>query len=297
VPGFYDPINLPSDFPISKPGFCTPPHLPHVHNCCEIGFCHSGAGIFMVEEKIFSCGSGDAIFINHQEFHLLRNASPMNSDWRFINFDPAGLLAGWLPPEEHSLDVSRLGGRKFPNVIHEKDHPEIILAVRCLVAEMNNSESGYRSTVRALVWSLLVMLQRLAPEADHHAKKNPAEIERVCPALKYISMHYAEPVDIPKLAKLCNCSLSTFRRIFHRSLGCMPVEYINKFRLKVAAALLTSTDRSVLEIAADAGFPTLSNFNRLFKAKFKTTPRDYRQPADLNPASIKDSCFLRSSKV
>ncbi|MFA6101692.1 MAG: AraC family transcriptional regulator [Victivallaceae bacterium] len=275
--GFYDPINLSKDFPVTNPDFCTPPHLPHVHNCCEIGFCRSGAGIFIVEDKIFSCGAGDVIFINHQEFHILENASPMNSDWKFINFDPAGLLAGWLPPEEHALDVSRLSGRNFPNVIHEKDHPEITLAVRRLVAELDNTASGYRSAARALVWYLLVMLQRLVQPEDNHVEKDPAEIERVYPALKYISAHYAEPVDISRLAELCKCSLSTFRRLFHRSLGCMPLEYINEFRLKAAAAMLTSTSRSILEIALCAGFPTLSNFNRLFKAKFNKSPRDYRR--------------------
>ncbi len=275
--GFYDPINLPKDFPVTYPVFRTPPHSPHVHNCCEIGFCRSGAGIFIVEDKIFLCRSGDAIFINHQEFHLLENASPMNSDWKFINFDPAALLAGWLPPEEHALDVSRLSGRNFPNVIHEKEHPEITLAVHRLVTELESTDSGYHSAVRALVWYLLVMLQRLVPAADNCAEKNPAEIERVYPALKYISTHYAEAVDIPKLAELCKCSLSTFRRLFCRSLGCMPLEYINEFRLKVATAMLASTSRSILEIALSSGFPTLSNFNRLFKAKFNKSPRNYRQ--------------------
>ena len=277
--GFYDPIKLPKDFPVTRPDFCTPPHLPHLHNCCEIGFCRSGAGIFIVEDKIFSCGAGDAIFINHQEFHILENASPMNSDWKFINFDPAGLLAGWLPPGEQALDVSRLSGRNFPNIIHEKEHPEITLAVRRLVAELDDSEPGYRSAVRALVWYLLVMFQRLVPAGDNHAAKDPAGIERVYPALKYISTHYAEVVDIPELAKLCKCSLSTFRRTFKRSLGCMPLEYINEFRLKAAAAMLSSTSRSILEIATDAGFPTLSNFNRLFKTRFNRSPRDYRLDA------------------
>ena len=281
--GFYDPINLPKDFPVTNPAFRTPPHSPHVHNCCEIGFCRSGAGIFIVEDKIFSCSAGDAIFINHQEFHILKNASPMNSDWKFINFDPAVLLAGWLPPEEHALDVSRLSGRNFPNVIHDKEHPEITLAVRRLVTELDNSEPGYRSAARALVWYLLVMLQRLVPAGDNHVGKNPAAIERVYPALKYISTHYAEAVDIPELANLCKCSLSTFRRIFQRGLGCMPLEYINEFRLKAAAAMLSSTSRSILEIATDAGFPTLSNFNRLFKAKFQQSPRDYRR----NTAALK----------
>jgi transcriptional regulator GlxA family with amidase domain len=62
----------------------------------------------------------------------------------------------------------------------------------------------------------------------------------------------------------------------------MPLEYINEFRLKVATAILASTSRSILEIALSSGFPTLSNFNRLFKAKFNKSPRNYRQDVAKN---------------
>ena len=63
--GFFDPIVLAKDFPITQPAFKTPPTLAHVHNCFEIGLCRSGAGVFIVADKVFSCMAGDAIFINN----------------------------------------------------------------------------------------------------------------------------------------------------------------------------------------------------------------------------------------
>ena len=274
---FFDPIALPPDFPITRPSFKTPPRLAHVHNGFEIGICRSGAGIFIVADKVFSCMTGDVIFINHREFHMLENASPLNSDWKFINLDPAALLAGWVPPEESALDVSRLSGRAFSNVIHEKNRPDIVFMVRKLVDELEHAEAGYRSLTRSLVWGLLVMLQRLAPGKNPDGSNKPTEIHRIYPALQHISNHYSQTVDILKLADLCHCSISTFRRIFQRSLGCLPLEYVKHFRLKVATTMLASTDHSILEIAFNAGFATPSNFNRQFKAKFQQSPRDYRR--------------------
>jgi len=275
--GFFDPIALSPDFPITRPDFKTPPTLAHVHNCFEIGICRAGAGILIVADKVFSCLAGDAIFINHREFHVLKNASPMNSDWKFINLDPVALLVGWVPPEESALDVFRLSGRAFSNVIHEKDRPDIVFMVRKLVDELAKEEAGYRSLTRSLVWGLLVMLQRLAPEKNPDEQEETAEIHRIYPALQYISTHYSENMDLLKLADLCHCSTSTFRRIFHRSLGCLPLAYVNNFRLKVTTTLLMSTDRSILEIAFNSGFATPSNFNRQFRAKFQQSPRDYRR--------------------
>lgn len=274
--GFFEAIDLPKDFPVTRPGFHTPPTLAHVHNCFEIGLCSAGAGIFIVADKIFSCSAGDVIFINSKEFHALKNASPLNSDWKFINLDPAALLAGWLPPEEHPLDVSRLSGREFMNVAHEKEHPDIVSAVRRLIDELERQADDYRSMVRSLVWGLLIMLKRLAPK-ESNAPESPDEIQRIYPALRQISSHYSQNVEIPQLAELCSCSVSTFRRIFQRSLGCSPIEYLKNFRLKAAAAMLESTDHSIMEIALISGFATLSNFNRQFKVKFLQSPRDYRK--------------------
>jgi AraC-like DNA-binding protein len=274
--GFFDPIDLPEDFPITRPAFKTPPSLAHVHNCFEIGLCRTGAGIFIVEDKVFSCMPGDAIFINNREFHALRNASPLNSDWRFINLDPAALLAGWVPPEEKALDVSRFSGKAFANVVHGKEHPDMVFMVRKLVDEMESKKTAYRSLVRSLVWSILIMLQRLLPTENPIEGKEQVDIQRIYPALHYLSTHYADTLDIPRLASLCNCSLSTFRRIFCRGLGCLPLDYVNDFRLKVATTMLLSTNQSILEIALKSGFPTQSNFNRIFKARYKQSPRDYR---------------------
>ena len=54
------------------------------------------------------------------------------------------------------------------------------------------------------------------------------------------------------------------------------VEYLNDYRLTIAAQLLSTSDISILEIASAVGFDNLSYFNRLFKRKFHDTPGHYR---------------------
>jgi AraC-like DNA-binding protein len=275
--GFYDPIELPKDFPITRPAFKTPPDLAHVHNCFEIGLCRSGAGIFIVEDKVFSCMAGDAIFINNREFHALKNASPLNSEWRFVNLDPVGLLAGWLPAGESFPDISRFSGYSFSNLVREKDHPDIVFITRRLIEELEKDKEECRSLVRSLLWTLILMLWRLVPEdAPGDVPVEAGDIKRIYPALRHISSHYFQDMEIPELAELCHCSVSTFRRIFQKSLGTLPVKYINVYRLKAASVMLLSTRRSVLDIALDSGFSSLSNFNRQFKSEFKQSPRKYR---------------------
>jgi len=47
-------------------------------------------------------------------------------------------------------------------------------------------------------------------------------------------------------------------------------------RLRKAAQLLQTTDKTVQQIADECGFESLSHFSRYFKAKFGITPSQYR---------------------
>ena len=71
--------------------------------------------------------------------------------------------------------------------------------------------------------------------------------------------------------------VTAFRRNFKDSIGMLPLEYINTYRLKAAATLLKNTSNQIIEIAGRTGFPTLSQFNRLFKSYYGCSPLAYRK--------------------
>ena len=275
---FYAPIVLDRDFPIRPPGFSKPPEFAHVHNCFEIGFCRSGSGgIFQIEKKIYSCAPGCAVFINNKEYHQLSNSTPENSEWDFINLDPAALLMGWIPPEEGMFDLENLSGAGFRNVYSEDDAPDLIKLVELLIREMKKDERRSPSCVRALVWAIFTKLNEFAPAPGEEQHRDTDKICRLYPALNHISRFYARQLDIPTLAGLCGMGITAFRRNFRESIGMLPLEYINTYRLKAAATLLKNTSNQVIEIAGQTGFPTLSHFNRLFKSYYACSPLAYRK--------------------
>ena len=275
---FYDPIPLPEDFPISVPGFTTPPGSAHVHNCFEIGLCQGGdGGVFQIGSKIFACSPGDAVFINDREFHILSRATPSNSRWSFINLDPEKLLLGRVAQTETAFHLDRLAGRGFRNLVSPADQPRLLRLTELLFAEMREPEPD-RTTVRALVWAVFGLLREMLPgETGPAPQTGPGEIRRLYPALSRIADHYAGELPIPELAQLCNMGTTTFRRLFRSQIGMLPLEYITEYRLSAAVTLLRNTDKQIIEIAARTGFPTLSQFNRLFRRHFGQSPRDYRK--------------------
>ena len=274
----HENINLPEDFPVSSPGFITPPEYAHLHNCFEIGCCYSGTGgVFQIGAKIYSCNPGDMVFISEQEYHLLNEATPENSSWKFINLDPPALLSGYLPPEENVFETSSFSGAGFKNVISSAEDPELAGLVHSLFRETENQKSFSRSYIRAVVWAIFVKLRQMTGKSPkHHVPRNAGDFCRLYPALSYISRSYKKTLDIPELASMCSMGVTAFRKHFHRHTGLLPLQYINSYRLKIAASMLKNSNIQIMDIALATGFPTLSHFNRTFKKEYSCSPREFR---------------------
>ena len=271
-------IDLPEEFPLSRPGFTTPPGYAHLHNCFEIGCCYSGTGgVFQIGAKIYSCNPGDVVFISEQEYHLLNEATPENSNWKFINLDPAALLSGYVPPEENVFETSSFSGAHFNNVISSSAEPELTTLVSLLFKEAEKPEESSRSCIRAIVWAVFEKLRRISGKAEKSPSRNAGDFCRLYPALSCISRNYRKTPDIPELAAMCNLGVTAFRKHFFRHTGMLPLQYINAYRLKIAVSLLKNSREQIMDIALETGFPTLSHFNRVFKKEYNCSPRDFRK--------------------
>lgn len=280
----YAPISLPEDFPITDfSGVYQQSDKPitrlHIHNCLEVGYCHAGSGIFVIEDKVFPFRNGDVSVINHREMHLAQSAKGTFSEWTFISLDPLKLL-GARVDDSGLLNTLPLGGPLFANILTGQQHADSAQIMRELVKELADKKKGYRSCVRGLVWTLLARLHRMSRGNETEAVKTTRrDIERVAPALHYMATHYMDPVRMTVLAKACFMSLTNFRRLFSQAVKKTPFEYLTHVRIQMAKVLLGDTDKTVLEISLETGYATLSSFNRQFKAALGMPPRAWRRKA------------------
>lgn len=67
--------------------------------------------------------------------------------------------------------------------------------------------------------------------------------------------------------------------IFKQEYGLTPKAYSDTLRLERAKAVLTETEEKIIDVAAMAGFSSLSAFNRFFKKQTGLTPSAYRKAA------------------
>ena len=64
--------------------------------------------------------------------------------------------------------------------------------------------------------------------------------------------------------------------LFRRYLSETPIAYLTRWRLHLAAQLLTSTSKSVAEVAGEVGYESEPSFNRAFKREFNLPPARFR---------------------
>ena len=100
---------------------------------------------------------------------------------------------------------------------------------------------------------------------------------------------YAEPLDIPSLARIANISEAHFIRTFRATFGETPHRYLQRRRVERAMFLLRATDRSVTDICLDVGFTSLGTFSRKFRAIVGEGPAVHRQR---DPIQGVPTCFM-----
>jgi AraC-like DNA-binding protein len=109
----------------------------------------------------------------------------------------------------------------------------------------------------------------------HDHERLPGVVLKTC---QWIRAHALEQeIRLCEAAAVCGLSAGHLSRLFHRSTGLTFQEYVRRFRLERACELLRTTRQPVTTIAFEAGFQSISQFHRSFKAVYGQAPLEYRK--------------------
>lgn len=110
------------------------------------------------------------------------------------------------------------------------------------------------------------------PEAyyDRH------QLQRVEQIHAYLITHLDETITIDHLAKQFQISATVLKQCFRQLYGQPIRKYLQRYRMRRAVELLTTTQLSVLQIANAVGYESTSQFGVVFKRFHQMTPSQYR---------------------
>jgi AraC-like DNA-binding protein len=134
----------------------------------------------------------------------------------------------------------------------------------------------FMDSLTMTICSHLVGQYGQSPEAISRFKGGLAPWQRRR-VVELFKEHLDGEVKLETLAEECRLSVSHFARSFRRSFGTSAHRYLILHRVEIAKALLSETNNSLVEIAAQTGFSDQAALTRTFANAVGTTPGKWRR--------------------
>jgi len=259
------------------PGGVSPLHDHDYHECFWV---ERGTLLHRVNGEARRLEPGHCVFVRPLDRHALEAVGPV----------PCRITNVALPSASAAHLVARyadeLAGRLFWS---EAPLPETLALDEPGRARLerlaNELDVGPRCLAR-LEGFLLELCTRVAGEVLEMPAEVPPWLASACRAARDPAVFRRGAVGFVEAA---GRSHEHVCRAARRHLGRSPSAYVNGLRMEHASRRLTGSDESIVQIALDCGIGNLSHFYRLFRARFGTTPRDYRQRYRRDPVTARPS--------
>lgn len=155
-----------------------------------------------------------------------------------------------------------------------------------LLAEARTGEDGEeadRCYVEAMVTALSVHLLKnhatYPSTPGRYAPSLPGSLSRteLVRVADYVEDNLSQNLSLTELAESVEMSTYRLSRLFKRSTGLTPYQYIVHRRVEKAKRLLKDEGLSLFDVSRSAGFSDQSHFTRHFKRLVGATPGEFRR--------------------
>ena len=252
----------------------------HRHREFELNFIEHGAGVRrIVGDSVEEIGDFELVLIGSEGLeHVWEQGNCKSADIREITiqfskdiFNENLLSKNQFVSIKKMLDKAE-HGLAFPLSAIMK----VYSALDTLAVEKEKFVQFLKFLYILYELSMADGVKVLASSSFANTSRNK-ESRRVQKVKQYINDHYSEPLMLNDLADIAGMSPVAFSRFFRIRTNRTLSGYIADIRLGFAARLLVDTTKNISEICYECGFNNLSNFNRTFKNKRGSTPREFRE--------------------
>lgn len=208
-----------------------------------------------MEPKTLKCFAG-----------LCDSAVPIRVGENLIAFLQTGQILLHKPTAEHFEKTTRQL-LKFGTEVDLKRLEEAFFQTRVV------TKKQYDSILRLLT----IFAQHLASLSNQlSVKEANAESPTIARARIFISDRHAEDLSLDEVAKAVNMSAFYFCKMFKKATGMTFTDYLARVRVEKVKNLLLNPHKRISEAAFEAGFQSLSQFNRVFRKVAGEAPTAYR---------------------
>jgi AraC-like DNA-binding protein len=252
--------------------------------------------------------AGDIVIIPHGDAHAVTNGAPSQL------IDTSPVLTKWLAGDVSSVELGGGGERThfvcgyfgcerhaarlflagLPSIIKINLRDDatgrwLENSIRHLLDEAKSRRPGGAVVLSKMAEAFFIetlrrYMQQLPPEQRGWlaGARDPV----IGAALALLHRQPCLPWSVGELAAKVGASRSVLAERFVLFLGEPPLTYLARWRLQLAARLLQTTQKTILQVAIDVGYESEAAFNRAFKRQFGLPPAQYRRKLAANGAGL-----------
>ena len=222
-------------------------------NNASLYFISEGKLKFQLDTHDFTAQRGDVVFLKKSDIAIIKNEEDTYSNLYYIAFNY---------DEKTNLCISTI----LKNTSYEIFFKEILDAHRSM-APLSSLKISH--TFQKLLYSLIT--------DNLHSNRDYQLTSRIKAAAEYININYYKNISIECLCKITGYSPAHLRRLFIKTYGTSPQNYILDKRIDMAKELLGDIpEKTIDEIADLLGMSSTSYFCKLFKTKTGLSPTNFR---------------------
>lgn len=235
----------------------------HWHESLEIIYVIDGSLEVTTANGSVILSAGEMIIIGGAVLHGTRFISDtLHNQCLQIKYD---FLVNYLDCDDLALKIFKVGNISkilfyYENVIKYFKSKDYI------------SQMKYKA-------NLLLLLTSIVEDENYHERNIVSSNfnETISKIIYYINFNYKENITLNSVAEKFNYTPQNIAILFKKCIGKTFHRYLTEIRLENAVHLLLNSDKKVIDISLECGFPNEMAFINKFKLKYNMTPNSYRK--------------------
>ena len=234
---------------------------PHLHEAIEIIYVTDGTVELGVGEELYHMDKGDFAIVFPNVIHHYQVFDSGKNKAIYLFFDPVLSANFFEELQKYSPE--------YPIIKKDKLHTDVANAVKTLA----KAEECSPMLIQAYVQ---IILAHAFSEMNMVEKETVGSEDLVYKSVEYVAKNYCEKISLEQMAYDLGISKYVLSRLFAKTFHCNFASYVNGIRLNYAISMLDGTNKTITTICFESGFESQRTFNRVFKERYRVTPREYR---------------------
>ena len=250
---------------------CEPGHSfgPAARNHYLFHYVLSGTGTLMAdnakgETQTYSIKSGQGFLIFPGQ--ITTYYADLRLPWEYVWIEFDGLRV------KEALELTELSMNSPVYRSHSKDLREQLVNEMMYIVH-HAKESPFHLIGHLYLFFDYLMQSSKSTKLVHSSKMSDFYIKE---AIHFIEQNFQNNITVEEIASVCGINRSYFGKIFRKSIGRSPQEFLMNYRMVKATELLKLTSLSIAEISSAVGYENQLHFSRAFKTVYGISPRQWR---------------------